>query len=149
MAGRGTKFYRKNEAKLMAHLGLKPTSNSGAGWIEKADGQNEQLIVELKSTDAMSMSVKLKDLVKLEEQSLVVKKLPVFIVQFLQTDEVFLMVRPHQIVDVAKYIETGIYVPPEDMVEFKDIKPKQVPLVKSSSKGREQFHKEREAKYKK
>ena len=42
MVKRSTKFYRKNEAEVMQQLGLKPTKNSGAGWIEKEDGQNEQ-----------------------------------------------------------------------------------------------------------
>ena len=42
MGKRSTKFYRKNEEEVMRRLGFKPTKNSGAGWIEKEDGQNEQ-----------------------------------------------------------------------------------------------------------
>ena len=51
MNKRSTKWYRKNEAEVMKRLGFKETRNSGATWIEKADGQNEHCICELKSTD--------------------------------------------------------------------------------------------------
>ena len=30
---RSGKFYRRNEAEVMKSLGLKPTKNSGSGWI--------------------------------------------------------------------------------------------------------------------
>jgi hypothetical protein len=33
LAKRTTKFYRKNEEEVMESLGLKPTKNSGSGWI--------------------------------------------------------------------------------------------------------------------
>ena len=59
---RTTKFYRDNEADVMSALGFVPTSNSGAGWIEKEDGQNDYLIAQLKSTDAMSISIHQKDI---------------------------------------------------------------------------------------
>ena len=51
------KFYRKNEAEVMKSLGLIPTKNSGSGWIEKEDGQNDYVICQLKSTDAQSIKV--------------------------------------------------------------------------------------------
>ena len=35
LAKRTTKFYRKNEEEVMESLGLKPTKNSGSGWIQK------------------------------------------------------------------------------------------------------------------
>ena len=65
MAKRTAKFYAKNEYELMKELGLKATKNSGAGWIEKEDGQNEHVIAQLKSTDKNSISLKLLDLEKL------------------------------------------------------------------------------------
>lgn len=49
---RSGKFYRKNEAEVMESLGLKPTKNSGSGWVEKEDGQSDEIICQLKSTDA-------------------------------------------------------------------------------------------------
>ena len=33
MPKRSTRFYRKNEREVMQSLGLKPTKNSGSGWI--------------------------------------------------------------------------------------------------------------------
>lgn len=33
MAKRSGKWYRKNEAEIMRDLGLRPTINSGSGWI--------------------------------------------------------------------------------------------------------------------
>ena len=63
---RTTKFYRKNEEEVMESLGLKPTKNSGSGWIEKEDGQSDNVICQLKSTDAQSIKVNQKDLRMLE-----------------------------------------------------------------------------------
>ena len=54
---RSGKFYRKNEREVMKNLGLKPTKNSGSGWIEKEDGENETIIAQLKSTDSESIKV--------------------------------------------------------------------------------------------
>lgn len=33
MPNRDFKFYRKNEEEVMKSLGLKPTKNSGSGWV--------------------------------------------------------------------------------------------------------------------
>ena len=33
MPNRSFKFYRKNEEEVMKSLGLKPTKNSGSGWV--------------------------------------------------------------------------------------------------------------------
>ena len=30
---RSGKFYRRNEAEVMKSLGLRPTKNSGSGWL--------------------------------------------------------------------------------------------------------------------
>lgn len=104
---RTTKFYRENEEEVMKRLGLKPTKNSGAGWIEKEDGYNEFLLSQLKSTDAGSISVKLKDIHILEYNAVVSHKIPVFVIQFLQTGELFVMAKPADLPSVAKYLECG------------------------------------------
>lgn len=93
MNKRSTKWYRKNEAEVMHRLGLKPTRNSGATWIEKGDGQSEHCLCELKSTDKESYSLKQTTLHVLEAQALESHKLPVFALQFLNVDEVWLMVK--------------------------------------------------------
>lgn len=94
---RSTKWYRKNESEIMKRLGFKPTKNSGAGWIEKADGQSEHCICELKSTDKASFSVKQEYLHTLEYNALVAHKLPVFAFQFIQGDEVWVAIKESDI----------------------------------------------------
>ena len=148
---RSGKFYRRNEAEVMKSLGLIPTKNSGCGWIEKEDGQNDYVICQLKSTDAQSIKVNQKDIRILEYNASVTKKLPMFAIQFLNTDEVWLMVKPTDIVEVSKFIETGKCEVSESMIENQDsesenkrIKKK---IVGSSSKAREQMRKERELRY--
>lgn len=92
MNKRSTKFYRKNEEEVMKRLGFKPTKNSGAGWIEKCDGQNEQFICELKSTDKDSFSLKQQILSTLEYHACIAHKTPVFALQFLNKDEIWLAI---------------------------------------------------------
>ena len=91
MNKRSTKFYRKNEQEVMEALGLRATKNSGSGWIEKEDGQNDYLICQLKSTDAQSIRINQKDIRILESNANVAHKIPIFAIQFLNTGEVWLM----------------------------------------------------------
>ena len=107
MMKRSGKFYRKNEAEVMKALGLKPTKNSGSGWVEKEDGQSEDVICQLKSTDAQSIKVNKKDLDVLSYNAAVAHKLPVFAIQFLQSNEVYLLIKPEMLCEAAKYIEPG------------------------------------------
>lgn len=104
---RSGKFYRKNEEEVMKLFGFDPTPNSGSGWVVKEDGQNESVICQLKSTDANSIRINKLDLDKLIVHSITEKKLPVFAIQFLQSNEVFLVVRPEDLQDVSEYIKTG------------------------------------------
>jgi hypothetical protein len=104
---RTTKFYRQNEAEVMTSLGLEPTPNSGAGWKLKEDGQNDFLIAQLKSTDAESLRVQLKDWHTLEYNAVVAHKIPVFVGQFLSTGEVFIMAKPADLPSVVQYLECG------------------------------------------
>lgn len=154
---RSGKFYRKNEAEVMKSLGLKPTKNSGSGWVEKEDGQSEHVICQLKSTDAQSIKVNKKDLDVLSYNAAVAHKLPVFAIQFLQSNEVYLIIKPEMLCEAAKYIETGEYDSAQSHLEFMGVDlsehedmtvtPKRV--IKSSSNAREKFHQENEKKFKK
>lgn len=65
--------------------------------IEKEDGQSDQAICQLKSTDKQSISIKQTDLHILEQHALEAHKLPVFALQFLNLDEVWIMVKPEHI----------------------------------------------------
>jgi hypothetical protein len=152
---RSGKFYRTNEKEVMKSLGLQPTPNSGSGWIVKEDGQNEQIICQLKSTDAQSISISQKDIRILEDNALTTHKLPMFAIQFLNTNEVFLLVRPEHITSVGNYIETGEVIDNDiitggiDWSSTESISTVNSKIIKSSEDAREQFHKERENKYKK
>ena len=154
---RSGKFYRKNEADVMELLGLHPTKNSGSGWIEKEDGQSDELICQLKSTDANSIKVSKQDLDTLEYNAMVAHKLPVFAIQFLQSNEVYVIMRPEQLQEIAQYIKTG-EVPDTiqyalsgiELSEHEETEPvRPAKVVKSSSSAREQFREEMENKYRK
>lgn len=151
MKSRGTKFYRKNEEEVMRSIGLKPTKNSGAGWVEKEDGQNDFVICQLKSTDAKSISVKLQDIHTLEYNASVCHKLPLFAIQFLSTGEVWLMAKPTDFVEVSKYISTGVCNVSGELLDGERINTsaKAKEPVRSSESSREAFNNETKKKYEK
>lgn len=150
---RSGKFYRNNEKQIMQSLGLEPTPNSGSGWIIKEDGQNDNVICQLKSTDANSIKLNKQDLDKLNYNSLVSHKLPLFVFQFLQSNEIYLVIKPEVLKDIVNYIETGEVNKNELLINLSDVentKPtKPVKTIKSSSKSRLAFSKATENKYKK
>ena len=111
---RTTQLYRQNEEEVMRSLGLKPTKNSGSGWIEKEDGQNDFIICQLKSTDGQSIRVNQKDIRVLEYNASVEHKLPVFAIQFLNTGEIWLMAKPEDFTCISQFIETGCTNKPAD-----------------------------------
>ena len=138
-------------------LGFRPTKNSGSGWVEKEDGQNENAICQLKSTDAQSIKICKKDLDTLLINAAVCHKIPVFAVQFLQSQEVYLVVKPELIADIAKYIKTGEYTPQHDVfagVDLSELEDTTVyidsdKVVRSSSSARERFAKQNAKKFEK
>lgn len=148
---RSGKFYRKNEKEVMESLGLKATKNSGSGWIEKEDGQNDYLICQLKSTDAQSIKINQKDIRILEYNALTVHKVPIFAIQFLNTGEVWLMVKPEDFTFVSEYIDTG-KINKDEEIDFVQEHTKintnlQITRIKSSLSAKEKFKKEQEQKY--
>lgn len=152
MAKRSTKFYRKNEEEVMAALGLKPTKNSGSGWIEKEDGQNDYVICQLKSTDAQSIKVNQKDIRILERNAAVEHKLPIFAIQFLNTGEVWLMAKPEDFTSVSEYIETGKTINSMFDVDLSQCEETTVVskrTISSAASAREQFHEQRQQRFNK
>lgn len=103
MSKRSTRFYRRNEERVMKELGFKPTINSGAGWIQKDDGENDVALCQLKSTDNQSISIKKVDLHALENHAATSHKIPVFAIQFLDTGEVWCMIKPD---NLKEYMES-------------------------------------------
>lgn len=124
--------------------------------IEKEDGQNEYLICQLKSTDAVSIRIQQKDIRTLEYNADVSHKLPIFAIQFLNTGEVWLMAKPEDFTEVAEYINTGkvetlpLLPEPVDFiccVDEKEIDYTLPKKIKSSMDAREAFKKEQRKKY--
>jgi len=138
------KFYRKNEQDVMRDLGLDPTPNSGSGSIIKEDGVSESVICQLKSTDKESMRILHEDFRKLEYNASVCHKLPVFAIQFLQSNSVYIMVKPEDLMKVAEsFAEHGVRMVADENLKEPEIEVQQirkVRTIKSSSNKREEFH---------
>ena len=150
---RSGRFYRRNEAEIMKLLGLEPTPNSGSGWVTKEDGQSENIICQLKSTDASSIRVTLQDLNILSYNASVAHKLPVFAIQFLGSNDVYLLVKPDQLQEVSNYIESGEVKTRFDFVgvdltNHDEIENNKSIDVKSNESARELYKRENENKYK-
>lgn len=135
MAKRTTKWYRKNEAEVMQRLGLKPTRNSGATWIDKGDGQNEHCICELKSTDKESYRLEQTTLHTLEAHAIEAHKLPVFALQFLNVDEVWLAVKETDIEAFKQLVRVSVLEELIDNVNFYDVK-KDLQKILDKTKGK-------------
>ena len=138
----------------MKSLGLKPTKNSGSGWVEKEDGISDAVICQLKSTDKESIKLNKRDIDVLNYNAGVCHKMPVFAIQFLQSNEVYLLVKPDMLTDIAKYIETGTYTSQNDFLDLdvSDVEETTVKTerrIKSSSSARFRFNEENEKKFKK
>lgn len=124
--------------------------------IVKEDGQSEEIICQLKSTDANSIKVNKSDLDTLEYNSLVSHKLPVFVIQFLQSNQTYLVLKPEDLSDIVKYINTGeisqnrflgIEMVDVEVEEKEKTQPRRI--ISSSSKAREAFNKKNDEKYSK
>lgn len=160
MAGRRSgKFYMKNEKEVMELLGLKQVPGSGSSWIAREDGESDDVLCQLKSTDAESIRVRRQDIEALKYNAGIAHKLPVFAIQFLQGDDVYLLVRPEELQELAKYINVGKYTPSEhegfwglldpsdDGSGTSHVAPSR--MVKSSRGARDKFMDMNEKKFKK
>ena len=122
MAKRTTKWYRKNETEVMQRLGFEPTRNSGATWIDKGDGQNEHCVCELKSTDNASYRLEQTTLHTLEANAIEAHKLPVFALQFLNVDEIWLAVKETDIEAFKQLVRASVLEELIDNANFYDVK---------------------------
>ena len=136
----------------MTTLGLKPTKNSGSGWIEKEDGQNDYVICQLKSTDAQSIKVNQKDIRILERNAAIEHKLPIFAIQFLNTGEVWLMAKPEDFTSISEYIETGKTSTSTfdiDLSQCEEMVVSEKRTINSAANARKQFYEQREQQFEK
>lgn len=135
MTKRTTKWYRKNEAEVMNRLGFKPTRNSGATWIDKGDGQNEHCICELKSTDKESYRLEQTTLHTLEANAIEAHKLPVFALQFLNVDEVWVSIKETDIEAFKQLVKASVLEELIDNANFYDVK-KDLQKILDKTKGK-------------
>lgn len=134
MSRRSTKWYRKNEEEVMKQLGLEPTINSGAGFAQKEDGENDHILCQLKSTDYGSIAVKQKDLGILEQHAMTSHKIPVFALQYIDTGEVWIMTKPEYLPELSEYLNTGTIGTSKGFFEEKEQKIVDKPEQKSYNK---------------
>lgn len=135
MTKRTTKWYRKNEAEVMQRLGFTPTRNSGATWIDKCDGQNEHCICELKSTDKESYRLEQTTLHTLEANAIESHKLPVFALQFLNVDEIWLAIKETDIEAFKQLIKVSVLEKLIGNANFYDVK-KDLQKILDKTKGK-------------
>lgn len=145
------KDWFKNEKEVMNLLGLDQVPGSGSSWIAREDGENDNVLCQLKSTDASSIRVMLQDIHELQINAALSKKLPVFAIQFRETNEVFLIVSPLDMIDVSKYLKDprDIKVDISKVTIDIDDDWQSPPVVKSNSVSRINNEKERLKKFEK
>ena len=90
----------------MRKLGLEPVIGSGAGWVNKEDGESEFILAQLKSTDKNSFTIKREDLDKLEYHAMVAHKLPIFVNEFLSDGSIYLTIN---ISNLSELMELDIW----------------------------------------
>lgn len=152
MPKRSGKFYSQNEKRTLKALGLTPAPASGAGWVVKEDGENETLMVQLKSTDSLSYKISRLDMKKLEFHAEVSNKVPVFLVQFLKDDRLYAIVDVNNIDDLF-YGLKGIK-PKESIINNNNILYNNnlsvdKPIIKTNKDLRDKFFLEQEKKFRK
>ncbi len=164
MSKRSGKFYSKNEKQTLRSLGLEPAPASGAGWVVKEDGENEALMVQLKSTGSLSYRLSRLDMKKLEFHADVSHKVPVFLVQFLKDDRLYAIVDVKNIddlfyglkgikpnttsVDIASIKEeidiASTSKEKKEKINKKEKREMEMPLIKTSKSSRDSFFEEQE-----
>lgn len=164
MPKRSGKFYSKNEKQTLKSFGLQPAPASGAGWVVKEDGENEALMVQLKSTDSLSYRLSRLDMKKLEFHADVSHKVPVFLVQFLKDDRLYAIVDVKNIddlfyglkgikpnttsVDIASIKEeidiTSTSKDKKEKINKKEKREMEMPIIKTSKSSRDSFFEEQE-----
>lgn len=151
MARRSGKFYSRNEKQTLKALGLTPAPASGAGWVVKEDGENDNVMVQLKSTDASSYRFDMLDIKKLEYHADVSNKIPIFLVQFLKQDRIYALLPVEYVKPIIEGKKKGdIGGSSKGLVEIEEVVSVSTkPKIKSSASARAAFHKALSDKYKK
>lgn len=132
MKRRTSKFWYANERKVIEKLGLKSTPRSGAGEILKEDGYNDDIICQLKSTESNQVSFKRLDVEKLLYHATVDRKIPIFVVQFIDGPMLIATV-PAELENLSKYLKGQEF---EKAKPIEIVKHKQKLITKIKGKGK-------------
>ena len=144
---RSGKFYYRNERETLEALGFKQVPGSGNGWIAKEDGESDNTLVQLKSTENASYTVSLLDLKKLEVHAETEHKFPLFLIQFLKQDKIYALVSIENLEDLNDMIKTGkVKERTVSVQESTTVKRKK---ISSSSSAIKSYRKEQESKWQK
>ncbi len=144
---RSGKFYYRNERETLEALGFKQVPGSGNGWIAKEDGESDNTLVQLKSTENASYTVSLLDLKKLEVHAETEHKFPLFLIQFLKQDKIYALVSIENLEDLNDMIKTGkVKERTVSVQESTTVKRKK---ISSSSRAIKSYRKEQESKWQK
>lgn len=144
---RSGKFYYKNERETLEALGFKQVPGSGNGWVAKEDGESDNTLVQLKSTENASYTVSLLDLKKLEVHAEIEHKFPLFLIQFLKQDKIYALVNIENLEDLNDMIKTGkVKERAVSVQESTTVKRKK---ISSSSSAIKSYRKEQESKWQK
>lgn len=144
---RSGKFYYKNERETLEALGFKQVPGSGNGWVAKEDGESDNTLVQLKSTENASYTVSLLDLKKLEVHAEAEHKFPLFLIQFLKQDKIYALVSIENLEDLNDMIKTGkVKERTVSVQESTTVKRKK---ISSSSSAIKSYRKEQERKWQK
>ena len=144
---RSGKFYYRNERETLEVLGFKQVPGSGNGWVAKEDGESDNTLVQLKSTENASYTVSLLDLKKLEVHAETEHKFPLFLIQFLKQDKIYALVSIENLEDLNDMIKTGkVKERTVSVQESATVKRKK---ISSSSSAIKSYRKEQESKWQK
>lgn len=124
----------------MKKLGLRPVPGSGCGELHKEDGENDYILCQLKSTEALSIKIDKLDVEKLLYHAELVNKIPLFAIQFLN-GPILLATVPEELGNISKYLNEGLFERKQIEI-YEPPKQKQVNKVEASSKSMEEILKE-------
>lgn len=89
------------EKAVVAALGLDHVPASGSGWVAKEDGEDGELLLQLKSTDGRSITVSRQDVRDLLYHAAVSHKIPLFALDF-TGDFVLVATTPERVASLAR-----------------------------------------------
>lgn len=99
--------WTRREKGVMKDIGANPVALSGAGWLDKEDGQTEDCLIQLKSTERKSITIKLDDVLTLIRNARVAHKRPVFVLEFVGEEILLVAAQVEDLKVVAKSIKRG------------------------------------------